>query len=83
LCTYIEKMMDKNNKAMGEDLAKEFTLVVGSRELGFFSRTFLGSTSEYCVNHCPCPVVVVKKHHIEPEKEEGTNEVVEGAEIQV
>lgn len=42
-------------------------LVIGSRGLGTFKRAFLGSTSDYCVHHCQCPVIVVKNH---PSKEE-------------
>ncbi|TPX65387.1 hypothetical protein SpCBS45565_g05219 [Spizellomyces sp. 'palustris'] len=36
-------------------------LVLGSRGLGAFRRTILGSVSEYCVRHAPCPVVVVRE----------------------
>jgi nucleotide-binding universal stress UspA family protein len=35
-------------------------MIVGSRELGFFGRAFTGSTSEYCIHNCPCPVIVAK-----------------------
>ena len=38
----------------------DITLVLGSREIGFFKKAFIGSTSSYCVNHCHCPVIVVK-----------------------
>jgi hypothetical protein len=34
-------------------------LVVGSRGHGAFLGTVLGSVSEHCVRHAPCPVVVV------------------------
>jgi nucleotide-binding universal stress UspA family protein len=34
-------------------------LVVGSRRRGRLARLMLGSTSQACVQHCPCPVVVV------------------------
>eukprot|EP00475_Leptophrys_vorax_P019924 TRINITY_DN2728_c0_g1_i1.p1 TRINITY_DN2728_c0_g1~~TRINITY_DN2728_c0_g1_i1.p1 ORF type:complete len:195 (-),score=55.27 TRINITY_DN2728_c0_g1_i1:97-681(-) len=61
ICGYIDQLIRKEHVG-GEDISKQFTLVLGSRELGFFSRAFLGSTSQYCTNNCPCPVIVVKKH---------------------
>jgi nucleotide-binding universal stress UspA family protein len=51
ICEYVE--------GMHKD-ADQLTLVLGSRELGFFGRAFIGSTSEHCVRHCSCPVIVVK-----------------------
>ncbi|MBB5159704.1 universal stress protein [Saccharopolyspora phatthalungensis] len=35
-------------------------LVVGRRGQGGFSPALLGSISQYCVSHAPCPVVVVR-----------------------
>jgi nucleotide-binding universal stress UspA family protein len=35
-------------------------LVLGTRELGFFSRAFLGSVADYCVHHASVPVLVVR-----------------------
>lgn len=44
-------------------------LLIGSRGMGAFKRTFLGSVSDYCIHHVPCPVIVVK----EPEAKHGSN----------
>ncbi|KAJ9052450.1 hypothetical protein DSO57_1016670 [Entomophthora muscae] len=35
-------------------------LIVGSRGLHGLKRAVLGSVSEYCINHCECPVLVHK-----------------------
>lgn len=36
------------------------TLVVGTRGHGTLSGALIGSTSDYCVHHAKCPVVVVR-----------------------
>lgn len=41
--------------AKGADL-----LVVGSRGHGGFTEALLGSVSQHCVHHAPCPVVIVR-----------------------
>jgi nucleotide-binding universal stress UspA family protein len=41
--------------AAGADL-----LVVGSRGHGGFTEALLGSVSQHCVHHAPCPVVVIR-----------------------
>lgn len=38
-------------------------LVIGSRDLSTLKRTFIGSTSDYCVHHCHCPVMIIKTPH--------------------
>ncbi|KAJ4817573.1 Adenine nucleotide alpha hydrolases-like superfamily protein [Rhynchospora pubera] len=35
-------------------------LVMGCRAIGPIKRMFLGSVSNYCINHVGCPVVVIK-----------------------
>lgn len=37
-------------------------LVVGSRGHGGFSEALLGSVSQHCVHHAPCPVVIIRGH---------------------
>ena len=43
--------------ARGADL-----LVVGSRGHGGFAGMLLGSVSQHCVVHAPCPVVIIRGH---------------------
>lgn len=44
--------------AHGADL-----LVVGSHGHGGFAGMLLGSVSQHCTHHSPCPVVVIREHH--------------------
>ncbi|KAJ3700200.1 hypothetical protein LUZ61_003905 [Rhynchospora tenuis] len=39
---------------------KSDLLVMGCRAIGPIKRMFLGSVSNYCINHVGCPVVVIK-----------------------
>jgi nucleotide-binding universal stress UspA family protein len=52
ICNYIERLPQK--------APEDVILVLGSRELGFFGRAFLGSVSEHCVRNAHCPVTIVK-----------------------
>jgi nucleotide-binding universal stress UspA family protein len=55
ICEYVKNLPSKRD----DDLI----LIMGSRELGFFKRAFLGSTSEHVVRNCHCPVMIVKLPH--------------------
>ncbi|MFI9357981.1 universal stress protein [Streptomyces lydicus] len=45
------------------DAARDASLlVVGSRGHGGFAGALLGSVSQHCTQHAPCPVVVVRAH---------------------
>ena len=50
----VEALVDA---AQGADL-----LVVAARGLGGFRSTLLGSVSQQCALHAPCPVVIVRKN---------------------
>lgn len=44
---------------------KTDVLIVGNRGMGALKRAFLGSVSDYCVQHASCPVIVVKRPPVE------------------
>jgi nucleotide-binding universal stress UspA family protein len=52
--------------AVGED----DLLVVGSRGHGGFTSLLLGSVSEQCAHHAPCPVVIVRRTKTSNAREE-------------
>ena len=36
-------------------------MIMGSRGMGSVKKAIIGSVSDYCVNHAPCPVLIVRK----------------------
>lgn len=52
-------------KALLDAAADAELLVVGSRGRGGFKGLVLGSVSQQCANHAPCPVVIVPAHEQE------------------
>jgi nucleotide-binding universal stress UspA family protein len=51
---------------VAEELAVD-VIVVGSHGRTGLGRLFLGSVSEHVVRHAPCPVLVVREGHHQPE----------------
>ncbi|KAI8886253.1 adenine nucleotide alpha hydrolases-like protein [Backusella circina FSU 941] len=56
-------------------ISKPAYIVTGTRGFGHVKRAVMGSVSSYLVEHCPCPVLVVKLEHdeIEARKELDAN----------
>ena len=38
-----------------------FYFIFNVQHMVNINRTFVGSTSDYCVHHCTCPVIVTKE----------------------
>jgi nucleotide-binding universal stress UspA family protein len=57
----IDTLIEEGHPALvlAEEARYADLLVVGNRGQGEFDGMLLGSVSEYCVSHAPCPVVVV------------------------
>lgn len=55
-----EVVQGHSARALVDIAAGAELLVVGSRGHGGFVGALLGSTSQYCVQHAPCPVVVIR-----------------------
>lgn len=55
-------LRDHPAKALVDAAQDADLLVVGNRGHGTFTQALLGSVSQYCVHHAPCPVVVVRDH---------------------
>ncbi|MEV4729659.1 universal stress protein [Saccharopolyspora sp. NPDC049426] len=47
-------------RALLDEAKNADLLVVGRRGRGGFAEMLLGSVSRHCVDHAPCPVVVVR-----------------------
>lgn len=47
-------------RALTQEAGSDDLLVVGSRGRGGFAGLLLGSVSQQCTHHAPCPVVVVR-----------------------
>jgi nucleotide-binding universal stress UspA family protein len=59
--TVRQRVMEGNPARVLVDAAEGADLlVVGSRGHGGFAGMLLGSVSEHCVRHSPCPVVVIR-----------------------
>eukprot|EP01104_Vermistella_antarctica_P004858 TRINITY_DN15284_c0_g1_i1.p1 TRINITY_DN15284_c0_g1~~TRINITY_DN15284_c0_g1_i1.p1 ORF type:complete len:201 (+),score=0.27 TRINITY_DN15284_c0_g1_i1:171-773(+) len=69
-CTFNVIEFEGASSDLAESLCREALrsnsthLVTGSHGKNTIQRAFLGSTSSYCVNHCPMTVTVVKSDHV-------------------
>jgi nucleotide-binding universal stress UspA family protein len=56
----LEVVREQAGPALVAQAAQADLLVVGARGLGGFKRLLVGSVSNHCLHHAPCPVVVVR-----------------------
>lgn len=63
----IERVFVEGPAAAGliEEAAAADLLVVGTRGHGGFRGLLLGSVSQQCAHHAPCPIVIVPKRHVD------------------
>ncbi|XP_052798680.1 universal stress protein Slr1101-like isoform X2 [Mya arenaria] len=59
---HIKQLSGKPGEAIIEGAIEENAtlLMIGTRGRGKVRRTFLGSVSDYCLHHAPCPVLICR-----------------------
>ncbi|KAI8882074.1 hypothetical protein K501DRAFT_221802 [Backusella circina FSU 941] len=55
-------------------LSKPAYMITGTRGLGAVKSAVMGSVSKFLINHCPCPVLVIK---LEPEEIEARKQMTD------